>query len=200
MSDVVDYIDKTLKNKLPEYAQIYFKGQTKDYKESEGSMFFIFTLAVLISYLALASQFESFKHPIIVMLSVPLGGIGALSALYFFGYSINIYSEIGLIMLIGLNSKHGILIVEFANQLRESGMNTKEALLEAARLRLRPIMMTGISTVMGAVPLMLATGASCASRQNLGVVEVFGGISGILLTLLVIPIGYLLVNRSSISR
>ncbi len=195
MSDVVDYIDTTLKSKLPEYAQIYFRGQTKDYKESEGSMFFIFSLAILISYLALAAQFESFKHPIIVMLSVPLGGIGALSALYFFGYSMNIYSEIGLIMLIGLNSKHGILIVEFANQLRESGMDIKAALLEAARLRLRPIMMTGISTVVGAVPLMLATGASCASRQNLGMVEVFGGISGVLLTLLVVPIGYILVNR-----
>ena len=109
----------------------------------------------------------------------------------------NIYSQIGLIMLIGLNSKHGILIVEFANQLRESGMEMKEALLEAARLRLRPIMMTGISTVAGAIPLMLATGASCVSRQNLGIVEVFGGISGILLTLLVVPVGYILLNRDS---
>ncbi len=100
-------------------------------------------------------------------------------------------------MLIGLNSKHGILIVEFANQLRESGMEMKEALLEAARLRLRPIMMTGISTVAGAVPLMLANGASCISRQNLGIVEVFGGISGILLTLLIVPVGYVLFNSSS---
>ena len=107
----------------------------------------------------------------------------------------NIYSQIGLIMLICLNAKQGILIVEFANQLRESGVEMKKALLEAARLRLRPIMMTGISTIAGAIPLMLATGASCVSRQNLGIVEVFGGISGILLTLLVVPVGYVLLNK-----
>ena len=196
MSDVLKFLETSVKSKLPEYAQISYKGQSKDFKESDGSMLFIFSLAILISYLALASQFESFKHPFVVMLSVPLGGFGALIALYFFGYSMNIYSQIGLIMLIGLTSKHGILIVEFANQLRESGMPIKQALLDAARLRLRPIMMTGISTVAGAIPLMLASGASCISRQNLGVVEVFGGISGVLLTLFVIPIGYLLFNKA----
>lgn len=195
MSDVLKFVETHIKSKLPEYAQIYYRGQSKDFKESDGSMLFIFSLAILISYLALAAQFESFKHPLIVMLSVPLGGFGSLMALYLFGYTMNIYSQIGLIMLIGLNAKHGILIVEFANQLKESGMKTQEALLEAARLRLRPIMMTGISTVAGAIPLMLATGASCVSRQNLGIVEVFGGISGILLTLLIIPTGYLLANR-----
>jgi len=200
MSDVLNYVETKVKTKLPEYAQMFYRGQSKDYKESDGSMLFIFSLAVLISYLALASQFESFKHPLIVMLSVPLGGLGALTALYFFGYTMNIYSQIGLIMLIGLNSKHGILIVEFANQLRESGMGMKEALLEAARLRLRPIMMTGISTVAGAIPLMLATGASCVSRQNLGIVEVFGGISGILLTLLIVPAGYVLLNKENYQK
>ena len=198
MSDVLNFVETKAKSKLPEYAQIYYRGQSKDYKESDGSMLFIFSLAILISYLALAAQFESFKHPLIVMLTVPLGGFGALIALYIFGYTMNIYSQIGLIMLIGLNSKHGILIVEFANQLRESGMEMKQALLEAARLRLRPIMMTGISTVAGAIPLMLATGASCVSRQNLGIVEVFGGISGILLTLLVVPVGYILLNKVTI--
>ena len=194
MSDILNFIETKVKKKLPDYAQIYYRGQSKDFKESDGSMLFIFSLAILISYLALTAQFESFKHPLIVMLSVPLGGFGALVALYLLGYTMNIYSQIGLIMLIGLNSKHGILIVEFANQLRESGMEMKQALLEAARLRLRPIMMTGISTVAGAIPLMLATGASCVSRQNLGVVEVFGGISGILLTLLVVPVGYVIFN------
>ena len=169
MSDVLNFVETKVKSKLPEYAQIYYRGQSKDYKESDGSMLFIFLLAILISYLALAAQFESFKHPLIVMLTVPLGGFGALIALYMFGYTMNIYSQIGLIMLIGLNSKHGILIVEFANQLRASGMEMKQALLEAAYLRLRPIMMTGISTVAGAIPLMLATGASCVSRQNLGI-------------------------------
>ena len=200
MSDILNFIETKVKSKLPEYAQIAYKGQTKDFKESDGSMLFIFSLAILISYLALAAQFESFKHPLIVMLSVPLGGFGALIALYFLGYTMNIYSQIGLIMLIGLNSKHGILIVEFANQLRESGMEMKQALLEAARLRLRPIMMTGISTVAGAIPLMLASGACCVSRQNLGIVEVFGGISGILLTLLVIPISYIIFNSKKVEN
>ncbi|MBE6446920.1 MAG: efflux RND transporter permease subunit [Alphaproteobacteria bacterium] len=195
MSDVMKFLETTIKAKLPEYAQIAYKGQSKDFKESDGSMFFIFSLAVLISYLALASQFESFKYPIVVMLSVPLGIFGAILALYLFEYTMNIYSQIGLIMLIGLTSKHGILIVEFANQLRESGMTIKQALLEAARLRLRPIMMTGISTIAGAIPLLFATGASCVSRQNLGIVEVFGGISGVLLTLLIIPVGYLLLSK-----
>ena len=200
MSDILNFIETKVKSKLPEYAQIAYKGQTKDFKESDGSMLFIFSLAILISYLALAAQFESFKHPLIVMLSVPLGGFGALIALYFLGYTMNIYSQIGLIMLIGLNSKHGILIVEFANQLRESGMEMKQALLEAARLRLRPIMMTGISTVAGAIPLMLASGACCVSRQNLGIVEVFGGISGILLTLLAIPISYIIFNSKKVEN
>ncbi len=195
MSDVLNVVETKVKSKLPEYAQIFYRGQSKDYKESEGSMLFIFSMAILISYLVLSAQFESFRHPLAVMLTVPLGGIGALVALYFLGYTMNIYSQIGLIMLIGLNSKHGILIVEFANQLRESGMGIKEALLEAARLRLRPIMMTGISTIVGAIPLMLATGASCISRQNLGIVEVFGGISGILLTLLVVPVGYIILSK-----
>ncbi|MBR1734068.1 MAG: efflux RND transporter permease subunit [Alphaproteobacteria bacterium] len=197
MSDVLNFVETNVKKKLPEYAQIYYRGQSKDYKESDGSMLFIFSLAILISYLALAAQFESFKHPFVVMLSVPLGGFGALIGLYMLGYTMNIYSQIGLIMLIGLNSKHGILIVEFANQLHESGMDIKQALLEAARLRLRPIMMTGISTVAGAIPLLFATGASCMSRQNLGVVEVFGGISGILLTLIIVPVGYAIFNKNN---
>ena len=200
MSDIVHFIETTVKNKLPEYAQISYKGQTKDYKQSEGSMLFVFAMAVLISYLALAAQFESFRHPFVIMLSVPLGGFGALAAIYLLGYTLNIYSQIGLIMLIGLNSKHGILIVEFANQLRESGMEMKQAVLEAARLRLRPIIMTGISTIAGAIPLMYATGASCISRQNLGIVEVFGGLSGILLTLLIIPIGYIIMDDKKFSK
>jgi multidrug efflux pump len=158
-------------------------------------MAFVFLLAVLVSYFVLAAQFESFVSPFVVMLTVPLGAFGAVVALKVVGYTMNIYTQIGLIMLIGLSAKHGILIVEFANQLREEGIKFEEALLRAAKLRLRPIIMTGISTVMGAVPLMLAVGAGAAGRRNLGIVQVFGGISGILLTLAVIPVGYLIFCR-----
>jgi multidrug efflux pump len=200
LSDALDFLEKIVREKLPEYAQIYYRGQSKDYKESEGSMAFVFLLAVLVSYFVLAAQFESFVSPFVVMLTVPLGAFGAVAALLAVGYTMNIYTQIGLIMLVGLSAKHGILIVEFANQLREEGLEFEEALFKAAKLRLRPVMMTGISTVMGAVPLMLAVGAGAAGRRNLGVVQVFGGISGILLTLAVIPVGYLIFCRHTGTR
>jgi multidrug efflux pump len=207
MSDALEFIENTVKEKLPPHAQISYIGQSKDYKESENNMIFVFTLAVIISYLVLAAQFESFLNPLIVMLTVPLGAFGAAFVLFLLGQTTNIYTQIGMIMLIGLTAKHGILIVEFANQLIESGMKFREAILKASILRLRPIMMTGISTVLGAIPLVIATGASSASRQSLGIVQVFGGISGIFLTLLVIPVGYYLskqfchsVNDSIYSR
>lgn len=192
LKDVLGYIEDTVKSKLPEYAQIYYRGQSKDYKDSEGRIIFVFIVAILISYFVLSAQFESFISPFVIMLSVPLGIFGAISMLFLLGYTLNIYSQIGLIMLIGLSSKQGILIVEFANQLRDEGVEFKKALIKASVLRLRPIIMTGFSTVAGAVPLMLATGSGAASRSNLGVVEVFGGISGILLTLVIIPAGYFL--------
>ncbi|MDR1982181.1 MAG: efflux RND transporter permease subunit [Holosporaceae bacterium] len=200
LSDVLKFLEKVVHEKLPEYAQVYYRGQSKDYKESEGGIVFVFFLAVLISYFVLAAQFESFISPLVVMLTVPLGAFGAIFALWLAGYTMNIYTQIGLIMLIGLSAKHGILIVEFANQLLDKGLKFEKALLEASKLRLRPIIMTGISTVIGAVPLMLASGAGSASRQNLGIVQIFGGISGILLTLVVIPIGYLLFCRGEITN
>lgn len=196
MSDAVLFLEKTVREQLPEHAQIYYRGQTKDYKDSEGGMFFVFILAVLVSYLVLAAQFESFRSPFIIMLSVPLGVFGAVCMLMMFGFTMNIYSQIGLIMLIGLSAKNGILIVEFANQLRDEGMAFEKALVEASKLRLRPLLMTAISTVIGALPLILSVGAGAISRQNLGVVLVFGGVSGALLTLLIIPVGYLLINKN----
>ncbi|MDR2782111.1 MAG: efflux RND transporter permease subunit [Holosporaceae bacterium] len=197
LSDVLGFLENIVREKLPEYAQIYYRGQSKDYKDSEGGIFFVFFMAVLVSYFVLAAQFESFVSPFVVMLTVPLGAFGAVLVLWLIGYTMNIYTQIGLIMLIGLSAKHGILIVEFANQLREEGLRFEKAILEAAKLRLRPIIMTGISTVIGAVPLLMATGAGSASRQNIGVVQVFGGISGILLTLAIIPVGYIIFCRSS---
>jgi len=197
LSEAVDLLEKIAKDKLPAYAQIYYKGQSKDYKESQGGIWFVFILAMLVSYFVLAAQFESFVSPFVVMLAVPLGVFGAILALYLVGFTMNIYTQIGLIMLIGLSAKQGILIVEFANQLRDEGIDFKNAIIQASILRLRPIMMTGISTVFGAVPLLLATGASCVSRQNLGIVEVFGGLSGVLLTIVVIPVGYYIFSKNT---
>lgn len=199
LKEVLNHVEATIKDKLPEYAQVYYRGQSKDYKDSEGGVLFVFVVAILISLLVLSAQFESFVSPFVIMLSVPLGLFGAFVMLFLLGYSLNIYSQIGLIMLIGLSSKQGILIVEFANQLRNNGLEFKEALIRAAILRLRPIIMTGFSTVAGAVPLMMAVGAGAASRNSLGVVEVFGGISGILLTLVIIPAGYFIFCRNSSS-
>ncbi|MDR0555960.1 MAG: efflux RND transporter permease subunit [Holosporaceae bacterium] len=195
LSDVLTFLENVVRKKLPAHAQIYYRGQSKDYKESEGGVLFVFFLAVLVSYFVLAAQFESFISPFVVMLTVPLGAFGAIFSLWLCGYTMNLYTQIGLIMLIGLSAKHGILIVEFANQLRNEGMAFDAALISAAKLRLRPIIMTGISTVIGAVPLMMATGAGAVSRQNMGIVQVFGGISGILLTLIVIPVGYAIFCR-----
>ncbi|MDR2646351.1 MAG: efflux RND transporter permease subunit [Holosporaceae bacterium] len=194
LGEALDFLERVVREKLPTYAQVYYRGQSKDYKESAGGVVFIFLLAMLISYFVLAAQFESFSSPLTVMLTTPLGAFGAIIGMWLAGYTMNIYSQIGLIMLIGLSAKHGILIVEFANQLRQDGLNFEKALVKAAKLRLRPIIMTGISTVAGSMPLLLAVGAGSASRRNLGVVQVFGGISGILLTLMIVPVGYLLLR------
>lgn len=195
LSDALDYLERTVRSDLPEYAQIAYKGLSKDFKDASGSMLFIFLLAIVVSYLALAAQFESFVSPLVVMLTVPLGMVGAVSAMYLTGVTMNIYTQIGIIMLIGLGAKNGILIVEFANQLRDAGMPFEEALFRAARLRLRPVLMTAISTVFGAIPLLFATGAGSASRHSIGTVVVYGGMSACLLTLFVVPIGYLILAR-----
>ena len=195
LSDVLAYLEKTAREELPEYAQISYKGQSKDLKQASGSMVFIFALALLVSYLVLSAQFESFVSPFVVMLTVPLGMIGAVAALNMMGMTMNLYTQIGIIMLIGLAVKNGILIVEFANQLRDSGVEFEEAVFRAARLRLRPILMTGISTVAGAIPLLIATGAGAVSRRCLGAVVFYGGTSACFLTLFIVPIGYLLLAR-----
>jgi len=195
LSDVLDFLEKTAKENLPEYRQIFYKGQSKDMKESASSMLFVFALALVVSYLALAAQFESFLCPFIVMLTVPLGMVGAIGALTLMGLTMNIYTQIGIIMLIGLAAKNGILIVEFANQLRDAGRPFEEAVIEAAKLRLRPILMTAISTVAGAVPLLMASGAGAASRKCLGAVIVYGGLSSCILTLFVVPVAYLLLAK-----
>ena len=175
---------------LDESFQTALSGPSRDYQESSSNIGFAFTLALLLIYLILAAQFESFLDPFTIMFTVPLALAGALLSLWVFGQTLNIFSEIGMIMLIGLVTKNGILIVEFANQKREQGMNKHEAVLEAANQRLRPILMTSLATSLGALPIALSLGASATSRVPLGIVVVGGILFSLILTLFVIPAMY----------
>jgi hydrophobe/amphiphile efflux-1 (HAE1) family protein len=182
--------DKT----LDESFQTALSGPSRDYAESSSNIGFAFTLALLLIYLILAAQFESFLDPFTIMFTVPLALAGALLSLWVFGQTLNIFSEIGMIMLIGLVTKNGILIVEFANQKREQGMPKHEAVIEAANQRLRPILMTSLATSLGALPIALNLGASASSRVPLGIVVVGGILFSLVLTLLVIPAMYSFIS------
>jgi multidrug efflux pump len=170
-------------------------GQAKDFLEASGAVGVAFGLALLLVFLVLAAQFESWIHPAVIMLTVPLAVLGGLFGLLVTGSTINTYSQIGLIILVGIAAKNGILIVEFANQLRDEGLKVKEAVIEAAALRLRPIIMTSIAAAMGALPLMLWTGAGAGSRKTIGAVIFMGAIFATLLTLFVVPVFYNLLAR-----
>ncbi|MDX1541929.1 MAG: efflux RND transporter permease subunit, partial [Geminicoccaceae bacterium] len=172
-----------------------FAGQSRQYQETSGGILVTFALALLIVYLVLAAQFESFIHPLIIMLGAPLAVTGALLSLWLAGLSLNVYSQVGIILLIGLMAKNGILIVEFANQLRDAGMSVRDAIVEGSMIRLRPILMTVISTILGAVPLALATGAGAESRIGIGIVIIGGLGFASLLTLFVTPVLYDLMAR-----
>ena len=152
-------------------------------------------LGIMVVFLVLAAQFESWIHPFIIMLTVPLAMTGALMGLYLTGQTLNLYSQIGLIMLVGLSAKNGILIVEFANQLRDQGREFHEALIEAADTRFRPIIMTGITTAAGSVPLLVSTGAGTETRYVIGIVILSGVIAGTLFTLFIVPAAYDLVGK-----
>jgi len=154
---------------------------------------FTFTMALLIVYLVLAAQFESFVHPFVIMLTVPLAVTGALLGLMLSGKTLNLFSQIGIVMLVGLAAKNGILIVDFANKLRDEGRSVRDAIVEAAGVRLRPILMTSIATVAGAVPLVLSGGPGSASRSAIGVVVIFGVAFSTILSLYVVPSFYALL-------
>ena len=189
VGDALDFIEQQMAEISPE--TLYdFGGQSREFKESGNSLMFTALLAGVFTFLVLAAQFESFRNPLIIMLSVPPALLGGLLALYLAGDSLSIYSKIGLITLIGLVTKHGILIVEFANQLQDQGRSLHDSIMEAAALRLRPILMTTGATVLGSMPLALALGAGAESRQQLGWVIVGGMTFGTLLTLFVIPTVY----------
>jgi multidrug efflux pump len=193
LGEALDFMEKTAREVLPPTAKVDLDGQSREFKESGSRMYFAFVLALAFIYLVLAAQFESFRDPFIIMLSVPLAVTGALLSLNLTGGTLNVYSQIGMVMLIGLVTKNGILIVEFANQLQDRGREIRDAVIEAAALRLRPILMTTATMILAAVPLAMATGAGAESRQQIGWVIVGGLLLGTLLTLFVIPTAYTLL-------
>ena len=190
LGDALTFLEDAARQTLPAEAKIGFAGQSKTFKDTEAGIGLVLGLALLIVFLVLAAQFESFIHPIVIMLTVPLGLAGAIYAMTLGGLSVNIYSQIGIILLIGLIAKNGILIVEFANQLRDEGMAIREAVIEASVVRLRPIVMTVVSTILGALPLVLATGAGAESRIAIGSVIIAGLALSSALMLLVTPVLY----------
>jgi multidrug efflux pump len=196
LGDALKVMDGIASQIMPVGYTTDLNGQSREFKNSSGSLAVVFALSLLFIYLVLAAQFESFVDPLIIMLSVPLSMLGALLALKLSGGTLNVFSQIGLITLVGLITKHGILIVEFSNQLREQGLDKLEAVKQSAALRLRPIMMTTGAMVLGAMPLALATGAGAESRQQIGWVIVGGMSLGTLLTIFVVPTMYMLLART----
>ena len=195
LGDALSYLEAKVRELLPEQAQIDYKGQSRDFRESAEGILFVFALGLVVVFLVLAAQFESWIHPLVIMLTVPLAMAGALLGLWWTGQTLNIYSQIGLIMLVGLSAKNGILIVEFANQLRDQGKEFHEALLEAADVRLRPIVMTGITTAAGSLPLLLSSGAGAETRAVIGTVILSGVLAATLFTLFVVPVAYDLLAK-----
>ncbi|HEX7052674.1 MAG TPA: efflux RND transporter permease subunit [Burkholderiales bacterium] len=195
LGEALDYLEAAAERVLPPSVRFDYSGESREFRETGRSVLFIFLLALGFIFLVLAAQFESFVDPLIIMLTVPLSMTGALAALHLTGGTLNIYSQIGLVTLIGLISKHGILIVQFANRLQDEGRPLRAAVLEAAALRLRPILMTTGAMVAGAVPLAVAVGAGAESRQEIGWVIVGGMTFGTVLTLFVVPTAYTLLAR-----
>ncbi|MGH8705136.1 MAG: efflux RND transporter permease subunit [Burkholderiales bacterium] len=193
LGEALDYMEQAAAEVLDKSARTALDGTSREFRESGAALALIFVLAIAFIYLVLAAQFESFVSPFVIMLTVPLAITGALVALLLVGGTMNVYSRVGLIMLIGLITKHGILIVEFSNQLRARGMATLEAVVEASTLRLRPILMTTGAMVLGALPLAAATGAGAEARQQIGWVIVGGLLLGTVFTLYVIPTAYALL-------
>jgi multidrug efflux pump len=202
LGEALDYIDSVVATELPSTVGTDLNGASREFRESGDEMKVTLILALIFIYLVLAAQFESFVGPFVIMLTVPLGFVGALFAMWVnskfgTGGTLNIYSRIGLVMLVGLITKNGILIVEFANQLRREGKEKIEAVLSASSLRLRPILMTALATVLGALPLALSSGAGSEARQAIGWVIVGGVSIGTLLTLFIIPVAYSLIVRKT---
>ena len=197
LGEALEFVEQVVAKELPAAARLNFDGESRELKNSGGQLYIVFLLALVVVFLVLAAQFESFLHPFVIMTTVPLAVIGALLGLWMYGMSINVFSQIAAIMLVGLAAKNGILIVEFANQLRDRGIEYREAVIEAAAIRLRPVLMTSLCTAFGALPLMLASGAGAEARQAIGVVVFYGVMISVVLTLAVVPAVYTLVARNT---
>ena len=192
---VISTLQNQISKILPEGYSIEASGSSKAFDESSGGLIFVFMIGILIAYMVLASQFNSFIHPLTVLLALPFSITGAIIALWLGGQSLNIYSMIGIVLLMGIVKKNSIILVDFTNQLRSQGLNIKEALLEACPIRLRPIVMTSVSTVVGTIPAALGSGAGSETRVPLALAVIGGVLLSTLLTLVVIPCFYSLVSR-----
>jgi multidrug efflux pump len=197
LGDALREVEAVVENEMPPSVKLAYDGQSREFKQSGSQLYWMFVLTLVIVFLVLAALFESFLHPLIIITTVPLAIIGALVGLWLYGMSINVFSQIASIMLVGLAAKNGILIVEFANQLRSRGVEYREAVIEAAAIRLRPVLMTSFCTAFGALPLMLASGAGAESLKSIGVVVFYGVVISVLLTLAVVPSVYALVARNT---
>jgi len=199
LKDGIEALRRAAQETLPGTARLSWGGESKEYLESGTSLYFTFGMAMLVVFLVLAAQFESFINPLIILMTVPLAMLGAQIGLWGYGSSVNVFSQIGAILLIGLSAKNGVLIVEFANQLRDRGEDIRRAVLDAAMIRFRPILMTSTATTFGALPLLLGTGAGWESRQPIGIVIVFGVAISAVLTLFIVPALYVLFARNTSS-
>jgi len=196
LGEAVAYMERVIHEEAPN-AQIIYNGETYQLKKSGDALWVTFAFALLVVYLVLAAQFESFIHPVVILVTVPLALTGAMLGLFLFNSTINIFSQIGCIMLIGIACKNGILIVEFANQLRDRGVAFVDAVIQASATRLRPVLMTSLCTAFGALPLMLAHGAGAESRESIGATVFFGTVVSLGMTLYVVPSLYLLIARNT---
>ena len=196
----LDEMDKIAKEVLDDTFRTTLAGDSKDFRESSSSLMFAFILALVLIYLILAAQFESFKDPFIIMLTVPLAITGALIFMFFGDITMNVFSQIGIIMLIGLVAKNGILIVEFANQKQQEGQDKLTAVREASKLRLRPILMTSAATVLGLIPLAFAAGEGCNQRIAMGVAVVGGMLVSTVLTMYIVPSVYSFISTNRIKK
>jgi multidrug efflux pump len=195
MGEAVQWFQETVARELPPEATLMWDGESGEFARTGQQMYFTFFFALAIVFLVLAAQFESFVHPAIIMVTVPLALLGAVFGLKLYGMTINIFSQIAVIMLIGIAAKNGVLIVEFANQLRDRGVEFVEAVVTAAETRLRPVLMTSLCTAFGALPLLFAAGAGAEQRRPIGVVVFYGTIVSVLLTLFAVPAVYSVVAR-----
>ena len=196
LDEALKFLVSVVEKNIPQ-AKIAYKGESEEYKKTNNELYIIFVLALVTAYLAMCAQFESWRHPLTIMLTVPMAILGGILGLLVVGSSLNVYSQIALVILIGLSAKNGILIVEFANQLRKEGKNFEIAIIEASTIRLRPILMTSLSTIFGVLPLIIGSGPGAASRLTVGI-TIFGGmLFSTFFTLYVIPTVYSIIGRNT---